>query len=530
MEFNLVEEPWIRVMRPDCGEETVSLMQVFLSAHEYTGLAGELQTQNVAVLRMMLAVLQTVFYRWDENGEDAPIEEAWDAYDRWQALWEMGRFPEQPIRCYLEDWKDRFWLLDEKYPFYQVPQAEIGTEYTAAKLNGEISESKNKKRLFPVCVGKEKESLSYAEAARWLLYVNAFDDTSAKPKGKNLPSVGAGWLGKLGLIQAEGNSLFETLMLNLVLLDENEEPWGEPHPVWEREIPDAAERTEIPWPDNQAEWLTLQSRRVILLKKTDKIVGYHLLGGDFFEKENAFREQMTVWRPVFDKKKNITGYQPARHRTERKMWQDFAAIAAASDGHHLPGVVNWLQHLADQDCLDAHKEIVYRIAAVRYGDKDFFVEDVFEDSLSFHLNLLTELGSVWITRITDEVASCERLAGYVGYLAADLEKAVGGKGETSADRAREKFFFRVDIPFRKWLRTLDADQSDTERSERLTAWRQQAIQIAEQLGKELIEQAGPSAYQGRMVKESKDDPGKFISAPESFNRFQWKLKEMRGGQ
>ena len=46
--------------------------------------------------------------------------------------------------------------------------------------------------------------MSYAQAARWLLYVNGFDDTSAKPKGKNLPSVGAGWLGKLGLIFRTG--------------------------------------------------------------------------------------------------------------------------------------------------------------------------------------------------------------------------------------------------------------------------------------------------------------------------------------
>ena len=56
--------------------------------------------------------------------------------------------------------------------------------------------------------------MTYAQAVRWLLSVNGYDDTSAKPKGEGkLPSVGAGWLGKIGYIQASGENLFETLML-----------------------------------------------------------------------------------------------------------------------------------------------------------------------------------------------------------------------------------------------------------------------------------------------------------------------------
>ena len=46
-----------------------------------------------------------------------------------------------------------------------------------------------------------------------LLYVNAFDDASAKPKGKELPSIGISWLGKLGLITAKGDNLFEKMCI-----------------------------------------------------------------------------------------------------------------------------------------------------------------------------------------------------------------------------------------------------------------------------------------------------------------------------
>ena len=85
-----------------------------------------------------------------------------------------------------------------------MPEAAIGTEYGAAKLNGEMSESSNKIRLFPLYAGAGKTEMTYAQAVRWLLSVNGYDDTSAKPKGKGLPSVGAGWLGKIGYIQASG--------------------------------------------------------------------------------------------------------------------------------------------------------------------------------------------------------------------------------------------------------------------------------------------------------------------------------------
>ena len=64
-EFNLLDEPWVRVMRPDCTVEEVSLTQALLHAHEYTDLAGEMPTQDAAVLRVLLALLFAVFARVD---------------------------------------------------------------------------------------------------------------------------------------------------------------------------------------------------------------------------------------------------------------------------------------------------------------------------------------------------------------------------------------------------------------------------------------------------------------------------------
>lgn len=232
-EFNLLEEPWIRVRTPNCTLKEVSLTDALLHAHEYADLAGELPTQDVAVLRLLLAVLQTIFYRVDVEGTPSPLTDEEEALDRWGQLWEKKQLPEKPILDYLATWRDRFWLFHPERPFYQVAEAQIGTEYGAEKLNGEISESENKCRLFQSYGGAEKDSLTYSQAARWLLYLNGFDDTSSKPKGKGLPSVGAGWLGKIGLFLARGSTLAETLLLNLVLLKNGQELWSPPCPYWE---------------------------------------------------------------------------------------------------------------------------------------------------------------------------------------------------------------------------------------------------------------------------------------------------------
>ena len=94
----------------------------------------------------------------DENGDSYEIEEPDEALRRWGALWNEGSFPEIPVRRYLEEQRGRFWLFDTERPFFQVPGI-AGTDYTAAKLNGALSESGNKTRLFPPCAGEGKGAL-----------------------------------------------------------------------------------------------------------------------------------------------------------------------------------------------------------------------------------------------------------------------------------------------------------------------------------------------------------------------------------
>ena len=410
-----------------------------------------------------------------------------------------------------------------------------GTEYTASKLNGAVSESGNKIRLFCGCTGVQKSELSYSEAARWLLYVNNYDDTSSKPKGKNLPSPGAGWLGKLGLITIRGNNLFETLVYNLILLNHKRnfsEVWGPECPAWEPDVPNTAERAEIPMPDNLSELYTLQSRRLWLNRDdNEKVIGYNLLGGDFFEKVDAFIEPMTVWSKVKGNERAGEKFQPRRHDSSVQMWREFSYAFETAEGSHIPGVVLWTKYIK-QMLPESRKLISFSIASVQYGDKDFFVNDVFSDSLTFHTDLLTEIGEHWRAKITDEIKKCDESAAALRFLAKDIELAAGSAEDTVlkravVERAREQYYYEIDLPFRNWLERIDPNWEIVSEQEEqaLREWHETAKRIALRIGQELVEAAGTAAIVGRAVKD-KNDKERYYSAPDAYRYFKVKLNEI----
>lgn len=539
IEFNLLDEKWILVRKSDCTVDELSLTDALLKSHEYVELAGELPTQNVSILRLMLAVLHTVFSRYSPQGEPSPLYDSDDAAERWKELWNAGRLPEKPIKEYLASVHDRFWLFHPERPFYQTEAAKIGTEYTASKLNGAVSESGNKIRLFCGCTGVQKSELSYSEAARWLLYVNNYDDTSSKPKGKNLPSPGAGWLGKLGLITIRGNNLFETLVYNLILLNHKRnfsEVWGPECPAWEPDVPNTAERAEIPMPDNLSELYTLQSRRLWLNRDdNEKVIGYNLLGGDFFEKVDEFIEPMTVWSKVKGNERAGEKFQPRRHDSSVQMWREFSYAFETAEGSHIPGVVLWTKYIK-QMLPESRKLISFSIASVQYGDKDFFVNDVFSDSLTFHTDLITEIGEHWRAKITEEIEKCKKSAAALRDLAKDIELAAGSSEDTVlkravVERAREQYYYEIDLPFRNWLERIDPNWEIVSEQEEqaLREWRETAKRIALRIGQELVESAGTAAIVGRTIEIEKKKGNKITvhySAPDAYRYFKVKLNEI----
>ena len=548
MEFNLLDEPWIRVMTEDCTVVERSLMQVLLNSHRYQRLAGELPTQDVALLRLLLAILQTVFYRVDPEGEDDPIEDRAAAIRRWQALWNAGRFPEQPIRTYLETWRDRFWLFHPEHPFYQVPAAAVGTKFKASKLNGELSESDHKMRLFPLRDGEEKETLSYAEAARWLVTLIGFDDSASTKKETG---TGTGWLGDRVNVYAIGENLFETLMLNLVFLKDGRYVWAENMPAWEQPTMTTAKKREIPLPDNQAELLTLQSRRLILSREENRVTGFSSTGGDFFGKEgrvNAFSEQMTLWRAGKTPKNAVPQFVPASVDPWRQMWRDFEVILGRREDTHIPGVVAWLTELRRKNVIP-RKYVHIASVGVTYDSKKGSIADIISDHLDFQMSLLDAAGELWIVFVGGEIHLIDKVARALGALAEGLYLAQGGQLDGAGKKARQSqrdegmrlLYAAVDLPFREWLAHIGAQHGDDEntRAQEQQCWRSIVFRIADNLGREMVRDAGTAAFTGRwIVNEMAETNGRFFtktngerksvfySSPTEYNRYLNNLKSL----
>ena len=208
-DYNLIDEPWIMVRCRDGKVKPVSLKEALLSAHTFSGLAGETKTQDFAIFRLMLAVLYTVFSRYDSDGQEIDADDMQEfALDCWKEIWDAGKLPAAPIERYLTEWHERFWLFDDEFPFYQTNAVAEKSECATAKMIGTLFESNNKARLFSDR-NQEGRALSYAEAARWLIHLSQFDDIAAKQ-----PTPKKTWCGKLSMIALTGDSLFRTLMLN----------------------------------------------------------------------------------------------------------------------------------------------------------------------------------------------------------------------------------------------------------------------------------------------------------------------------
>ena len=535
IEFDLLTEPWIRVRLKDNTVREVSLTEALVSAQDYVDLAGEMPTQDAAVLRLLLAVLFTVFSRMNVEGEPEPLEKRGQALRRWSELWQLGHFPAEPIRDYLEQWKDRFWLFHPTHPFWQVPTLCNGIAFDGKKLNGERAESGNKTPLFQNVSKTECEVLSYAQAARWLIYQNGYDERGGRPKAGNKPRHGVGWLGQIGFVAVKGKNLYETLLRNMAFPTEQDALREEQQPCWEREQVRAEQSVKVVMPKNQAELLTLQSRR-ILLKRSETVpgvVGYEVLGGDYWESENTFGEQMTLWSRTSKENEKMT-YEPQQHEAGKQLWRELPSMLDPKG--RKPGVLAWNQQLQSLRILSGKEQIVLKMVGIRYDDQGASVKDVYTDQLEMQLATLNDLGRKWTVRINREVERCEDTAKSIGILCKEL-KLAGGldynqvKGfkemQKVTEDARAQFYFAVDQPFRQWLQEIDPEQDDPD--EAVRRWEAQARRIAEELGAKMVQEAGNAALKGHRVvvdKGKKTESSTLYTSPKAYKHFCSKLRDI----
>lgn len=127
--------------------------------------------------------------------------------------------------------------------------------------------------------------------------------------------------------------------------------------------------------------------------------------------------------------------------------------------------------------------------------------------------------------IQNSIEFCEKISKKVWTLAKDVNIASGGdfipkedkcSAKVAANKAESDFYARIDVPFRKWLCSLDPTVDIA--SDRQTEWQKKCVDIAKKLGEEIIGSVPSSAIFGKLKNGDSDKP-KAVSAAEAHKWF-----------
>jgi CRISPR system Cascade subunit CasA len=492
----------------DARLSAASIRTVFHSAREISQIAGELPTQNFAILRVLLAILQRSVLPRLANS---------DPIDVWQELWKSSTLPLEDIDQYLERHRSRFDLLSAKTPFGQVADLRTAKE-EAGPVRKLIAEVPDGHPFFTVRTGNGSDQLDFAEAARWIIHVQAFDTAGIKSGvvgdptvkgGKSYP-IGTGWAGKLGGVYAEGPNLKETLLLNLVLDPAlwSDDPYADV-PLWEQQplTPDPTAHASAP--AGPAQLYTWPSRAVRLIHDGDKVTGAVLTNSLRLDAPNKHQiEPMSMWRRSAAQEKALrlpVVFMPKQHQPDRALWRGLEALLPESSGaspadHSVPapGVLDWIGVLRESEALAPDTVVGIHAVGISYGSNNSVVDEVIDDALSVHAALLDPQNRQLRESANRAVAAADGAVWELGRLATNIDVASGSSQPTVGATARAAAYFALDQPFRAWLAGLGLDSDLTES---LAAWETIVRRILRRAGEDLERQAPPNAFTGHPYKE-----------------------------
>ncbi|MBB4933310.1 CRISPR system Cascade subunit CasA [Lipingzhangella halophila] len=510
--FDLTERPWIPVQWLDGSQTELALPEVFRWAPRLRRVVGDIPTQEFALLRLLLAIVH--------DAVDGPEDT-----EHWRELWEGG-IPAEEIAAYLEQHRHRLDLLHPETPFFQVVDLRTAKDEISS-LDRIVGDVPNGTPFFTMRA-RGTARLGFAEAARWVVHAHAYDPSGIKSgvlgdprvkNGKGYPQ-GVGWAGGLGGVFVEGDDLRQTLLLNLVATDTDHLRAAEAdRPAWRFDPPGAAplegkEKEERPY--GVRDLYTWQGRRLRLRYDTDGVYGVVLAYGDPLEAHNRHnREPMTGWRrsPAQEKKRGEPQvYLPREHEPARSAWRGLASLLAdqapgsgqrqdAAEGLR-PRILEWVARLTVEGYLDENHLVRARLVGAVYGTQQSVIDEVVDDRVVMAVALLHEDNPELARTAIDAVSDAEAAVTALGNLAADLAQAVGADPGGPRAATRDRGFGELDGPFRDWLATLGRS-SDSE--ERRATWQRTARRAVARIAAELVENAGETAWSGRLVSTGNGD-------------------------
>ena len=549
--YNLLNESWIPVIENESlKNKKVSLIDIFENAEKYKGLAGDTKTQDFAMTRLLLAVLQTVFSRFDYDGKPHPgivldekfmqvedvDEDEVDDYieslqETWKMLWESKKFPEI-ISKYLRLWEDRFYFLDDKHPFYQVRKDEISddklkkgeaTEVLGKTINRTISESNNKVALFSPKNDfiLNKSILTEDQALRWIItYQNysALTDKAVFDTEKYTGDVG--WLFQLGGIYLKGGNLFETLILNVILpFIENEHIGFIEKPCWEYDSKKIIEERLLnKIPNNLAELYTNWARAIYIDLNTNFDEALNLKVVVLPKNKDSVPriEPMTLWA-LNEKKSKKADFFPVKLKSNESLWRSFGLLTIPEEyakNNEIKGKLPYIiKYIRDKQKFLGNYSINIEGTSIEHTrDASSIIVDEIYDSLSTNELVLSDIAEEgWISLINSEVNLSKKIVGGIfGYFISDLMTVRNDKSKDFKKQKVEELYYKLNEPFKDWLVSINKED---EKNKKIREWRVTLKSLVINEAREMVSQANTRDYRGI------EKDGKIINIATIYNKF-----------
>lgn len=545
--FNLVTEPWIPVRR-GAVTELLSLASAFERAREVDALACELPVMDMSVMRILIAItIRATSCVYDDDEVTS--------YEAWRALWERQGQLSEIAGGYLANHYDEFYLLHPTHPFMQVPSMESmnGSYKNVRSIILDFPDSNRGSQFFQR-MAQSAESLSYAEAARWLLTCHAYDVAGIKTgmvgdpraKGGKVSSSNTGWAGAIGGILIEGSNLHETILLNAPLWESptlpDELPNPDDLPAWERGVSEICLSERVP--TGPVDILTWQSRRIRLIpdEDEDRIVATLVTHGDrigFANKQDI--EPMSAWRRNMAMEKReksaVQIYTPIGHMPSRSFWRGLNAllpqIKSEDDAPDFrsPMTLRWIGTLMGPNgrgALPKDYRIRLHAIGVSYGTQNAVISEMIDDSVTLSPSLMGEDGVQANLVIRECIDLTEQGVSALAYLGQSLMATINGKTDDSTskgrgDIARQQAYLMLDSKFASWVSTV-TPESD------LIALRTQWLQTAKRdiirIGRQMTASMPPASYVGKECSIGRNKG--YANAGSVESTFLWRVGEIFG--
>lgn len=426
-DFNLIDDPWIKVARPDGSLGVMSIRDLLKNAAGCKRLSGEAPAQDVAVFRLLLSVV------YDLVGDCS--------VDDWAWLWGERKFSGVDEWCDAN--KDLFWLTGEHGGlFYQEPGMEPPEAWppVAKLMTRPIGAAMFSDRR------RDVGSLDYGEAARWLITSMGYDVCGVHTPFKGDPTAIKGKhytkLANLSLwtqYVVEEGDLFRTMMMNVIPLDAeclaDSDQYSYGQPSWRTGALglDDVDKDKLYKPTTMQDCLTWRGRRIMLHDDGGKIDGVLVCQGKTIDLTDGFNcEPMAAWKMVSDKKTGDCS-RPMKAGSNAFYWKALPSLLGAITEAGSPMNVRWAAEASrTQGILPEDYLTTVRALNVDYGPQNALVADELESS--FRIPSAVQADPQAVEDAFTAIKIFEEAVGYYAQYVRGCRLAMGADGYGSARR------------------------------------------------------------------------------------------------